>query len=120
MKWFSFGLGVLCILYAGLYFLGLLPVDFWQSTIDLVIGREPDAYYQIVPAETARYEGLSALSLGVVLLALSRWPLKRGQKQCMGSGLAFCLLGKPGLDKKNARPGPKVHAVEKLLRLTRR
>lgn len=79
MKWFSFGLGVLCILYAGLYFLGLLPVDFWQSTIDLVIGREPDAYYQIVPAETARYEGLLALSLGVVLLALSRWPLKRGQ-----------------------------------------
>ena len=79
MKWFSFGLGVLCIIYAGLYFLGLLPVDFWQSTIDLVIGREPDTYYQIVPAETPGYEGLLALSLGVVFLALSRWPLKRGQ-----------------------------------------
>jgi hypothetical protein len=79
MKWFAFGLGVLCILYAGLYFLGLLPVGFWQSTIDLVMGRDPDAYYKIVPAETVGYEGLLALLLGVAFLALSRWLLKRAQ-----------------------------------------
>ena len=79
MKWFSFGLGVICILYAGLYFFGFLPVGFWQSTIDLVIGYEPDAYYQIVPAEMTANEGLLALALGGVFLALSRWPLKRDQ-----------------------------------------
>ena len=51
MKRFSFGLGVLCIIYACLYFLGLLPVGFWQSIIDLVMGREPGEYYKVVPAE---------------------------------------------------------------------
>lgn len=77
MKSFSFGLGVLCIIYAALHFLGLLPIGFWQSAVDLVIGREPGAYHQIVPAEMAINEGLLALSLGLALLALSRALLKR-------------------------------------------
>ena len=77
MKWFSFGVGVLCIIYAALHFLGLLPVGFWQSAVDLVIGREPGAYNRIVPAEMAENEGLLALLLGVALLALSRALLKR-------------------------------------------
>ena len=29
-----------------------------------------------------------------------------GVINALESGLAFCLLGKPGLDKKNARPDP--------------
>lgn len=77
MKWFSFGLGVLCIIYACLYFLGLLPVGFWQSIIDLVMGREPGAYYKVVPAESSEYQGVVALSLGVVFIALSRWQIQR-------------------------------------------
>ncbi|WP_290502513.1 hypothetical protein [Alcanivorax sp.] len=77
MKWFSFVVGVLCIIYAGLYFLGLLPVGFWQSTIDVVIGRELGAYYKIVPAESSEYQGIVALSLGVALIALSRWKIQR-------------------------------------------
>lgn len=77
MKWFSFGLGVLCIIYAGLYFLGLLPVGFWLSIIDLVMGREPGAYYKIVPAKSSEYQGVVALSLGVVFIALSRWQVQR-------------------------------------------
>ena len=68
MKGFSFGLGVLCFIYAGLYFLGLLPVGFWQSTIDLVMGRESGAYYKIVPTESFEYQGVVALSLGVVFV----------------------------------------------------
>ena len=77
MKWFSFGVGVLCIIYAGLYFIGLLPVGFWQSAIDLVMGGEPGAYYQIVPADSSEYQGVAALSLGVVFIALSRWQVQR-------------------------------------------
>ncbi len=79
MKWFSFGLGVLCFIYAGLYFLGLLPVGFWQSTIDLVMGRESGAYYKIVPTESFEYQGVVALSLGVVFIALSRWQFQRSK-----------------------------------------
>ena len=77
MKWFSFGLGVLFVIYAGLYFLGLLLVGFWQSIIDLAMGREPVAYHKIVPAESAEYQGVVALFLGVIFIALSRWQIQR-------------------------------------------
>ena len=75
MKWFSFGLGVLCIIYAALHFLGLLPVGFWQSAVDLVIGREPGAYNRIVPAEMAENEGLLALLLGVASVSYTHLTL---------------------------------------------
>ena len=77
MRWLSLGLGFLCIIYAVLYFLGLLPVGFWQSKVDLVTGREPGAYYKIVRAESSGHHGLVALSLGVVFIALSRWKIQR-------------------------------------------
>ena len=77
MRWLSLGLGFLCIIYAVLYFFGLLPVGFWQSAIDLVIGREPGMYYKIVSAEPSEFHGVVALSLGVAFIALSRWKIQR-------------------------------------------
>lgn len=76
MKRLCFWLGVLCIIYAGLYFLGLLPVGFWHSTLDLFIGREPDAYYKIVLADTGGYEGVLALLVGVALILISKFSFK--------------------------------------------
>ena len=76
MKRLSFWLGVLCILYASLYFLGLLPVSVWQYVLDLFVGREPNTFYKIVPSEGAEYEAIVTCLIGMVLIAFSKFHLR--------------------------------------------
>ena len=75
MKRLSLWLGLLSILYAGLYFLGFLPVSIWQYVLDLFIDRDPDTFYKIVPIEGA---GVACL-VGLSLIAFSKLPFKSGQ-----------------------------------------
>lgn len=79
MKRLSFWLGVLFVLYASLYLLGLLPVSLWQYVLDLFIDRAPNTYYKIVPTEGAGYQAVLALLVGIALIALSKLSFKRSQ-----------------------------------------
>lgn len=72
MKRLSFWLGVLCILYASLYLLGVLPVSVWQYVLDLFIERDANTYYKIVVSEGAGYEAIVACLIGIVLIAFPK------------------------------------------------
>lgn len=76
MKKLSFILGVLCVVYAGLYLLGFLPISAWQYILDLFIEHEPNTYYKVVPSEGTGYQAVIALLIGVVLIVFSKFPLK--------------------------------------------
>ena len=75
MKKLFFLLGVLCLLYAGLYMLGFLPVSVWQYALDLFIERESNTYYKIVPSEGSGYEAIVACLVGVLLIVISKLPI---------------------------------------------
>jgi hypothetical protein len=76
MKRLSFWLGLLSILYAGLYLLGFIPVSIWQYVLDLFIDRDPNTFYKIVPTESAGIQALVACLVGIVLIAFSKLPFK--------------------------------------------
>lgn len=80
MKKLSFLLGVLCFLYAGLYLLGYLPVSIWEYVLGLFMEREPNTYYKIVPTEGTGYEAIVACLIGVLLIVISKLPIRVNSK----------------------------------------
>lgn len=80
-KTISLWLGVLCILYAGLYLLGFLPVSVWQYVLDLFIERSPNTYYKIVPSEGGTANFVVVLLVGLALITYAKYPIKRNSSE---------------------------------------
>lgn len=76
MKKLSFLLGVLCFFYASLDLLGYFPVSMWEYILNLFKVQEPNTYYKIVPTEGAGFEAIVACLAGVILIVISKLPIR--------------------------------------------
>ena len=122
MKKLFFLLGVLCLLYAGLYMLGFLPVSVWQYALDLFIEREPNTYYKIVPSESSGYEAIVACLVGVLLIVISKLPIGLiMNNQVCANAKAHSPAKKRGLDAHCVRACAlgvmitKINSIQRLL-----
>lgn len=81
MRRIAFWAGVLCLLYVGLgLVVGLLPVDFWSSVLDIFVDRPPKTFYRVVPTSGADYQILAITAIGLVLIVYARFGLKHDKK----------------------------------------